>query len=711
LSNNFFNCLAATTGTITKDYDVYKTSDEGEANGFLTSQTTGQLFTDTTPASPLNWNWTPLAGSELIGTGTALDAIYNGDMFHANGSAWRPVGATWDAGGIEYNPSIEITSINHISGERYVINGTGFKPAATCPTVTVADSSATIDSCSASAAYITLRTGTPRGDQVFSITNSLTENDTMTGHVYTYPILTSVSRVYGAKYKLYGSGLKPSSDPTVTVGGKAAVVDTSWSDSVKITLGPVTPRDTQNIILTNSDDFKDTVRGKIYPGDHAINIFCIGQSNMVGSDTGTHLEGAANSYKWDEEDNVWVNPASDPQRDGLGNTCIPELSDYLSGEYADIGFIPGASAGKGVVDWITSRDSSNPFLSTTTYGRAITWARNAGGCDHILHWGGESDAGDGISSDSLARSFRQLVRYLKRDLVGYITDTCPITFLTPSGGTDTNNQKIRDGFTSLHNPDSTLYLAGYAWMFQTYDGLHADETGLSKAAWMFARAIKYANGNIDYCLGPRFASMRYGLTRDTVIITVTKDSPDIVPALGAKGFRVQNGADTIVVNKVDIAGDEIKLSLASPIIVLHPRIGYLNKSNPPLDSLVHYDDTLIAYLEPTPRAFETSEITPNDLTVASGNYTISDTALYADVVFNNSGDTVFVSADLYVTGTFSCASDVVFVFTNGARIVMPDCTLGTTNGNTSVVLTYPAGCGSRRRSGLRLNTGLMIGVN
>lgn len=104
--------------------------------------------------------------------------------------------------------------------------------------------------------------------------------------------------------------------------------------------------------------------------------------------------------------------------------------------------------------------------------------------------------------------------------------------------------------------------------------------------------------------------------------------------------------------------------------------------------------------------------TANDLTVSVGNITIGGASTFSDVVFNNSGDTVFISADLHVMGTFSTASDVVFVYSNGAHIVMPDCTVGTTNGNTSVVLTYPANCtSSRRRSGLGLNTGLMIGVN
>lgn len=108
----------------------------------------------------------------------------------------------------------------------------------------------------------------------------------------------------------------------------------------------------------------------------------------------------------------------------------------------------------------------------------------------------------------------------------------------------------------------------------------------------------------------------------------------------------------------------------------------------------------------------------SDWVVSSGNVTIpAGTPIVAeDVVFNNSGDTVFVAADLHVTGTFSCASDVVFVFTNGARIVMPDCTLGTTNGNTSVVLTYPEGCTSSRRRGggsairIRINQRSHVGV-
>jgi hypothetical protein len=102
LSNNFMSCSLACSGTITKNYDVYKVNNESETNGTLTTQNLMQLFTDTTPALKRNWNFTPIAGSDLIGKGTPLASAYDGDLLHTNGTAWRPVTTTWDAGAIEY---------------------------------------------------------------------------------------------------------------------------------------------------------------------------------------------------------------------------------------------------------------------------------------------------------------------------------------------------------------------------------------------------------------------------------------------------------------------------------------------------------------------------------------------------------------------------------------------------------------------------------
>jgi hypothetical protein len=78
------------------NYDVYDI-DESEANGFLTTQTDAQLFKDVSDASPLNWDWTPKAGSDLIGRGSTLGAPYNVDILGTT----RPQGSLYDCGAVE----------------------------------------------------------------------------------------------------------------------------------------------------------------------------------------------------------------------------------------------------------------------------------------------------------------------------------------------------------------------------------------------------------------------------------------------------------------------------------------------------------------------------------------------------------------------------------------------------------------------------------
>ncbi len=84
-----------------------------------------------------------------------------------------------------------------------------------------------------------------------------------------------------------------------------------------------------------------------------------------------------------------------------------------------------------------------------------------------------------------------------------------------------------------------------------------------------------------------------------------------------------------------------------------------------------------------------------DFTGTSGNITLgasaTDTVYMVDAVFNNAA--VTVNAPVIVSGTFSCAGATVFTYGTGGKIIMPSCVPGTTNGNATVVLTYPAGCG------------------
>lgn len=96
LNNTFINNDAACTVN-TKNYDCYD-RDESEANGTLTTQTDAQLFKDVSDPSPLNWDWTPLAGSDLLDNGSTLGAPYNVDILGTT----RPEGSAYDCGAVEY---------------------------------------------------------------------------------------------------------------------------------------------------------------------------------------------------------------------------------------------------------------------------------------------------------------------------------------------------------------------------------------------------------------------------------------------------------------------------------------------------------------------------------------------------------------------------------------------------------------------------------
>jgi hypothetical protein len=95
--NNTFIGNGTTTAGCVKNYDVYDIN-ESEANGFLTTQTDAQLFADVSDASPLNWDWTPKAGSDLIDKGSTLGAPYNVDILGTS----RPQRSVYCCGAVEY---------------------------------------------------------------------------------------------------------------------------------------------------------------------------------------------------------------------------------------------------------------------------------------------------------------------------------------------------------------------------------------------------------------------------------------------------------------------------------------------------------------------------------------------------------------------------------------------------------------------------------
>jgi hypothetical protein len=77
---------------VEKDYNVYDI-DESETNGFLTTQSDAELFTDVS-GDILTWDWLRNIGSDLTDKGKTLAAPLNVDFL---GTA-RPQGAAFDCG-------------------------------------------------------------------------------------------------------------------------------------------------------------------------------------------------------------------------------------------------------------------------------------------------------------------------------------------------------------------------------------------------------------------------------------------------------------------------------------------------------------------------------------------------------------------------------------------------------------------------------------
>lgn len=180
----FSNCAwigNAAVGVLTgatHNYNVYD-RDEGEANGFLTTQTDAQLFAAAS-GNVETWNWTPLIStSNLLGKGADLGASYDGDLTHANGSGWRPKRGTWDCGGIEAQTPCTISGITAV-GTTVTVAGSGFKPnGSTNPTGT--DNGAAITWTSASDTELVFTAaGTGLRTIALTTTDASTDSDTVT---------------------------------------------------------------------------------------------------------------------------------------------------------------------------------------------------------------------------------------------------------------------------------------------------------------------------------------------------------------------------------------------------------------------------------------------------------------------------------------------------------------------------------------------------
>ncbi|MCP4608919.1 MAG: hypothetical protein GY845_09420 [Planctomycetes bacterium] len=107
-NNAFVDNGLANTGVDTSDYNLYREFDEGDANGILTLQNNNALFEAYDFGTAEDSDWSPAAGSDLIGKGiTGPGELVNfafyleGDLDHPFETEWRPQIGGYAIGALE----------------------------------------------------------------------------------------------------------------------------------------------------------------------------------------------------------------------------------------------------------------------------------------------------------------------------------------------------------------------------------------------------------------------------------------------------------------------------------------------------------------------------------------------------------------------------------------------------------------------------------
>jgi len=260
---------------------------------------------------------------------------------------------------------------------------------------------------------------------------------------------------------------------TVNIKSKKAFLTGSLKNLVKITANITSKKASISAeIISGISTVRANIKSKKAKCLH-YRLLCIGQSNMAGWDSSAPKNETSepHSIMWKGATNHWERitcPDATSGNPGTGSSMMPTLLDKLyklTGE--SIGSLNAAYGGIGVVEG----NSGQPGWSNT---ESTPWkqmiVKSQSCCsnkfDFIIHWGGESDAGQSISKTAFKAGFKTMLANLRQligNANGYIF-TVKQNFL----GGSTNNE-IRDAFDELEKEDPRLIVFDDAANYETFD--------------------------------------------------------------------------------------------------------------------------------------------------------------------------------------------------------------------------------------------------
>ena len=316
-------------------------------------------------------------------------------------------------------------------------------------------------------------------------------------------------------------------------------------------------------------------------------VLCIGQSNMYGwgQTAGTSADDRVSLLR---AGTTWEHLV-DPWFAGGKASPGPELGNTLSrGTGLPVGLVTHAILGAGLVGPTGSvwgyRNAANPADGATVYGRALQFARRAGGCEFIAWSQGATDAAQGVSTATYLTAFHNLKGWFAQDL----PDGAKIRWVHSQVGRKLDAGNLDAGYNAIREAHRQMdgglsLLSGSTMDFAIADGVsHYDRAGQDAHGRRFGRGILHLLGLRAAAGGPRIAEAAFADAGRSVlrIRIAQRGGTDLSPAGAIPGFAIADSLGPVAITgSARVASDTIELTLASPAVG-QTTMTYLAGKNP-----------------------------------------------------------------------------------------------------------------------------------